>query len=57
MQQGKNERKEHSDKKNCQEDLWQKNYLDSQIRSMTKNIGKGQNGIGSDGKEEKENKP
>ena len=42
---------------NYQEGLQQRNYLGGQIRGMTKNIGKGQNGIGSNGKGEKEDKP
>jgi len=34
-------KKEHLEEENCQEDLWQRNYLNGQIRDMTRNIGKG----------------
>jgi len=33
--------KEHLEEKNCKEDLWQRNYLDRQIRNTTRNIGEG----------------
>jgi len=38
--QDKNIRKGHSEEENYQKDLQRENYLDSQIRNMTKNIGK-----------------
>jgi len=33
--------KEHLEEENCKEDLWQRNYLDRQIRDTTRNIGEG----------------
>ena len=57
MQKGKKEKREHLEGENYQEGLQQRNYLGSQIRGTTKNIGEGQNGIGSNGKEKKEDKP
>jgi len=41
---------------NCQKDLQQENYLDSQIRDMTKNIGEDSRGIRDSGKENKQRK-
>jgi len=41
MWQDKNARKECSEEKNCQGDLQQENYLDGQIKGMTKNIREG----------------
>ena len=49
--QDKNIRKGHSEEENYQKDLQRENYLDSQIRNMTKNIGKDQRGIGDSEKE------
>jgi len=43
-------KKEHLEEENCQEDLWQENCLDDQIKGTIKNIGEGWKGIGDDGK-------
>ena len=51
MQQDKNARKEHSKGENYQEGLLQENYLDSQIRDMTKNTRKDWKEIGDSEKE------
>ena len=56
MWQDKNARKECSEEKNCQGDLQQENYLDGQIKGMTKNIREGQKGIGDGGKESNQGK-
>ena len=40
MWQDENTKKECSKGENCQEDLWQENYLDGQTKDTTKNIGK-----------------
>jgi len=45
-------RKEYSKRKNCQEDLWQKTYLDGWIKGMMRNIGEGQKEIRDDGRED-----
>jgi len=34
---GKSMKRERSDGENCQEDLWQGNYMDGQTNDMTKN--------------------
>ena len=39
MWQDKNTRKKHLKGENCQEDLWQGNYMDGQTNDMTKNTG------------------
>ena len=39
MLEDKKKKKEHSEEENCQEDSWQGNYLDGQIKGMTKNTG------------------
>ena len=54
--QDKNIRKGHSEEENYQKDLQRENYLDSQIRNMTKNIGKDQRGIGDSEKESDQGK-
>ena len=36
---GKSMKRERSDGENCQEDLWQGNYMDGQTNDMTKNTG------------------
>jgi len=41
MQKGKKEKREHLEGENYQEGLQQRNYLGSQIRGTTKNIGEG----------------
>jgi len=38
------------EEENCQEDLQQESYLDSQTRDTTKNIGEDWKGIGDDGR-------
>jgi len=35
---GKSTKRERSDRKNYQEDLWQRNYMGGQTSDMTKNI-------------------
>ena len=50
MQQDKNAKKEYLEEENYQEDLWQENCLDGQIKSTIKNIGEGWKGIGGDGR-------
>ena len=52
MQQDKNRKKEYTRGKNYQEGLWQENYLDGQIRGMTKNIGEYQKEIRDNGRED-----
>jgi len=42
--------KRHLEKKNCQEGLWQRNYLGGQTNSTTKNIGKDWSKIGDNEK-------
>ena len=42
--------KRHLGKKNCQEGLWQRNYLGGQTNSTTKNIGKDWSKIGDNEK-------
>jgi len=37
---GKSVKRELSNGENCQEDLWQRNYMGSQTSDMTKNIRK-----------------
>jgi len=56
MWRDKNTRKEHLKEKNCQGDLWQENYLDSQIKDMTKNTGEDWKETGDDKKENDERK-
>ena len=51
MLEDKKKKKEHSEEENCQEDSWQGNYLDGQIKGMTKNTGQSQKEIGGDRKE------
>jgi len=41
-------KKEHSDRENRQEDLWQRNYMGGQTSDMTKNIGKEWRRTGND---------
>jgi len=41
-------KKECSDRENCQEDLWQRNYMGGQTSDMTKNIGKEWRRTGND---------
>ena len=53
MQCNKNTKKGYSRGENCQGDLQQGSYLDSQIKGMTKNIGEDQKEIGDNGKGEK----
>jgi len=36
---GKSAKRERSNGENCQEDLWQRNYMGGQTSDMTKNIG------------------
>jgi len=43
-------KKKHSNRENCQEDLWQRNYMDSQTGNMTKNIGEEWRRTGDDGR-------
>ena len=50
----KKEKKEPSGGENYQEGLQQENYLDGQIRSMMRNTGQDQKGIGGDRKEEEQ---
>ena len=47
------EKKKHLEKKNCQEDSQQENYLGSQIKGTMKNIGQDQREIGGIGRENK----
>jgi len=51
LTQDKNARKEYTTGENCQEGLQQGNYLDSQIKDMTKNIGEDWKETGDNGKE------
>jgi len=53
--QDRNKRKEHTEGENCQEGLWQENYLDGQIRDTTKNTGEDWRRIG-DGRRESNHK-
>ena len=50
MQQDKKKKKKYLREENCQEGLQQENYLDGQIKGITKNIGKGQKEIGDNGR-------
>ena len=54
MFEDKNRKKRHSEEENYQEDLQQGNYLDGQIKDMTRNTRQGQKEIGGDGKEEEQ---
>ena len=57
MLEGRKEKKEHLEEVNCWGNLWQKSYLDSQIKGTMRNTGQGQRGIGDNRKEkEQENK-
>ena len=59
MLEDKKEKKEHLGEVNCWGDLWQRNYLDSQINSMMRSIGEDWKEIGDDGKgnEQEEEEP
>ena len=46
----KSMKREHSNRKNCQEDLRQRNYMGGQISDMTKNIGEEWRRTGDDGR-------
>ena len=46
----KSTKRERSDEENCQEDLWQRNYIGGQISDMTKNIGEEWRRTGDDGR-------
>jgi len=46
----KSMKREHSNGKNCQEDLRQRNYMGGQISDMTKNIGEEWRRTGDDGR-------
>jgi len=50
MWRDKSMKKEHSDRENRQEDLWQRNYMGGQTSDMTKNIGKEWRRTGNDGR-------
>ena len=52
MWQDKSMRKKYSKEENCQENLQQKGYLDSQIKDMMRNTKEGQKEIGNDRKED-----
>ena len=47
---GKSTKREHSDGENCQEDLWQGNYMDGWTNDMTKNTGEEWRKTGDDGR-------